>query len=191
MSAILRREAQNSSSPVLLDSVPQIARHSGVQAARPAGKNVDAVVAIHRMPQEWTKPSRETTKREDDPSAFLSFALCFLPYALFFAPCPLPFSLPFALFFALFFTLSSRTASCADALRDLLFACWFLRLFLYVVIPSEAAFADEGPAVRFCFCQHHRHRAVLEHSEGVLEVSAPHLCFSNHSHSALLLRVFH
>jgi hypothetical protein len=40
------------------------------------------------MTQEWTQPSRETTKREDDPSAFLSFALCFLSYALFFALCP-------------------------------------------------------------------------------------------------------
>jgi hypothetical protein len=190
MSAILRREARNSSSPVLLHPVPQIARHSGVQAARPASKNVDAVVAIHRMPQEWTQPSRETAMREDDPSAFLSLPL----------PCPC-----LALSFALFFTLSSRTASCADALRDLLFA-WlssspfsfrchpergafcrrgtccsllplpapvftlssrarrflptrdllfafaFARSCLCVVIPSEALFADEGPAVRFCLC---------------------------------------
>jgi hypothetical protein len=76
---------------VLLDSVPQIARHSGVQAARPAGKNVDAVVAIHRMPQEWTKPSRETTKREDDSSAFLSFAfVLFFAFALCPCPCPCP-----------------------------------------------------------------------------------------------------
>jgi hypothetical protein len=153
------------------------------------------------MPQEWTKPSRETTKREDDPSAFLSFALCFLPYALFFALC----FLPFALFFALFFTLSSRTASCADALRDLLFACWFIRLFLYVVIPSEALFADKGPAVRLlvpspfslrchpergAFCRRGTCCSLLplpdiiatvessDHTAGPLEVSCPRVCFS-------------
>jgi hypothetical protein len=229
MSAILRREARNSSSPVLLDPVPQIARHSDVQAARPASKNVDAVVAIHRMPQEWTQPSRETAMREDDPSAFLSLPL----------PCPC-----LALSFALFFTLSSRTASCADALRDLLFAWLSSSPFSFRCHPERGAFcrrgtccsllplpapvftlssrarllfADEGPAVRFCLCpllslRCHPERGCFlptrdllfdfafadivatvqfsDHTEGTLEVSGPHVCFSTHSRSALWLRVF-
>jgi hypothetical protein len=75
--------------------------------------------------------------------------------------------------FVFFFTLSSRTAHCADALRDLLFA-WlslalfftlssrarrilptrdllfsFFCLFLYAVIPNRALCGrPEGPAVR-------------------------------------------
>ena len=74
MGVVSRRESGNSSAPVLLDSDPQIVRHSGVQAARSAGKYVDAVVAIHCMIQEWKEPSRETSRREDDSLAFLPFA---------------------------------------------------------------------------------------------------------------------
>src|ERR1700683_3668475 len=96
MSEVSRREAGNSSFPVRLNSFPQIVRHSGVQAARPACKYVDAVVAIHCMIQEWTEPSRETARREDDSLAFLPFAF--------------------------FLMLLSRTASCVDALT----ACCFL-----------------------------------------------------------------
>jgi hypothetical protein len=81
LGVVSRRESRNSSAPVLLDSAPQIVRHSGVQAARSAGKNVDAVVAIHCMTQEWTQPSRETAVREDDPRRFF----------------PLPFPLPCSL----------------------------------------------------------------------------------------------
>jgi hypothetical protein len=189
MSAVSRREAGSRSSPVLLDSVPQIARHSGVQAARPASKNVDAIVAIHRMPQEWTKPSRETTKREDDPSAFGPFALCFLPYALFFAPCPLLFAL-----------------------------CPFLSSFLYVVIPNRAVCGGpEGPAVRLlvpspfslrchpergAFCRRGTCCSILllptSSSRCSFQITrqalwrfpAPASASPNHSHSALWLRVF-
>jgi hypothetical protein len=123
MSAVSRCEAGNSSFPVLLNSFPQIVRHSGVQAARPAGKNVDAIVAIHCTVQEWTEPSRETARREDYRSAFLSFALSFTLSSRT-ASCvdALRDLLFYFSAFAFFFTLSSRTASCADALRDLLFA---------------------------------------------------------------------
>src|ERR1700685_3779230 len=81
LGVVSRRESGNSSFPVLLNSRQQIVRHSGVQAARSAGKYVDAVVAIHCMTQEWTQPSRETAVRGDDPRRFL----------------PLPFPLPCSL----------------------------------------------------------------------------------------------
>jgi hypothetical protein len=44
---------------------------------------------------------------------------------------------------------------------------------------AEAAFADMIDTVQFS-----------DHSEGTLEVSGVHVCFSDHSHSALWLRVF-
>jgi hypothetical protein len=175
---------------VLLDSVPQIARHSGVQAARPASKNVDAIVAIHRMPQERTKPSRETTKREDDPSAFLSLALCFLPYALFFALCP---------FLCSFLSSFLSSFLCS-------FLSSFLCSFLYVVISNRVVCRrPEGPADRLLvpspfslrchpergrFCRRGTCCSLLplpdiiatvqfsDHTEGPLEVSCPHVCFS-------------
>ncbi len=51
---------------------------------------------------------------------------------------------------------------------------------VYVYEPwAEAAFADIIATVQFS-----------DHTEGTLEVSSVHVCFSNHSHSALWLRVF-
>jgi hypothetical protein len=51
---------------------------------------------------------------------------------------------------------------------------------VYVYEPwAEAAFADIIATVQFS-----------DHTEGTLEVSGVHVCFSNHSRSALWLRVF-
>jgi hypothetical protein len=94
---------------------------------------------------------------------------------------------------SLFFTLSSRTASCADALRDLLFAWLSSFVFiLYAVIPNEASCADALRDLLFAFAFADIIATVQfsDHTEGTLEVSSVHVCFSTHSRSALWLRVF-